>query len=281
MPAPQPRRPNQSESSHLSRHQRLDRRSWRISFKSVARLAHHVGAGAEAGAIGRKNRLFAGNDRAGQTAAMLYSLIASAERHGVDPQRYAHERPGQPPEHAGRRTTQVQDVASKDAYTYDAADRLTSIDHRTSGGTTRASYDYTLDAAGRLTSEARTWNTGASTDTVTYGYTDDDQLTSVAHTNGSFAGESFSYDDNGNRDSSGYATKSGNRISTDGTCTYAYDAEANQISRTEFGGRPAAGCRCGSSAASTGSASRRSMSGGGCSWSGTPGNRRPLRRSSR
>ncbi|MDB5349284.1 MAG: transposase [Planctomycetota bacterium] len=39
-------------------------------------------------AIGRKNWLFAGNDRAGQTAAILYSLIASAERHGVDPQRY-------------------------------------------------------------------------------------------------------------------------------------------------------------------------------------------------
>lgn len=39
-------------------------------------------------ALGRKNWLFAGNDRAGQTAATLYSLIASAERHGVDPQRY-------------------------------------------------------------------------------------------------------------------------------------------------------------------------------------------------
>ncbi len=39
-------------------------------------------------AIGRKNWLFAGNDRAGGTAATLYTLIASAERHGVDPQRY-------------------------------------------------------------------------------------------------------------------------------------------------------------------------------------------------
>jgi len=39
-------------------------------------------------AIGRKNWLFAGNDKAGQTAATLYSLIASAERNGVDPQRY-------------------------------------------------------------------------------------------------------------------------------------------------------------------------------------------------
>jgi hypothetical protein len=39
-------------------------------------------------AIGRKNWLFAGNDRAGATAATLYTLIASAERHGVDPQAY-------------------------------------------------------------------------------------------------------------------------------------------------------------------------------------------------
>jgi transposase len=39
-------------------------------------------------AIGRKNWLFAGNDYAGGTAARLYSLIASAERHGLDPQRY-------------------------------------------------------------------------------------------------------------------------------------------------------------------------------------------------
>ena len=39
-------------------------------------------------AIGRKNWLFAGNDNAGGTAAILYSLIASAERHKIDPQRY-------------------------------------------------------------------------------------------------------------------------------------------------------------------------------------------------
>jgi transposase len=39
-------------------------------------------------AIGRKNWLFAGNDAAGGTAARLYSLVASAERHDLDPQRY-------------------------------------------------------------------------------------------------------------------------------------------------------------------------------------------------
>lgn len=39
-------------------------------------------------AIGRRNWLFADNDRAAAHAATLYSLIASAERHGLDPQAY-------------------------------------------------------------------------------------------------------------------------------------------------------------------------------------------------
>jgi transposase len=39
-------------------------------------------------AIGRKNWLFAGNDAAAENHARLWSLIASCELHGVDPQRY-------------------------------------------------------------------------------------------------------------------------------------------------------------------------------------------------
>lgn len=39
-------------------------------------------------ALGRKNWLFAGNDQAAANHARLWSLIASCERHGVDPQRY-------------------------------------------------------------------------------------------------------------------------------------------------------------------------------------------------
>ncbi len=38
--------------------------------------------------IGRKNWLFAGHDVAAQRTSTLYSLIASAERHGIDPQAY-------------------------------------------------------------------------------------------------------------------------------------------------------------------------------------------------
>lgn len=38
--------------------------------------------------LGRKNWLFAGNDAAAENHARLWSLIATCERHGVDPQRY-------------------------------------------------------------------------------------------------------------------------------------------------------------------------------------------------
>ena len=39
-------------------------------------------------AIGRKNWLFAGNDAAGHSAAILYTLVESAKRHGLNPQTY-------------------------------------------------------------------------------------------------------------------------------------------------------------------------------------------------
>ncbi len=39
-------------------------------------------------AIGRKNWLFAGNDAAARSHANLYTLLASAQRHGLDPQKY-------------------------------------------------------------------------------------------------------------------------------------------------------------------------------------------------
>ena len=143
---------------------------------------------------------------------------------------------------AGRRTglTRFSDLAGSatvlvTAYTYDDADRLTNLTHKTAGGTTRASYGYTLDAASRLTSEARTWTTagGTASDTVGYTYTADDQLTGVTHSNGSFAAESFGYDANGNRNTAGYGTTTGNRLAAAPGSTYAHDAEGNRTSVTE------------------------------------------------
>ena len=42
-------------------------------------------------ALGRKNWLFCGSDRGGQTAAVYFSLLASCKRHGHDPWAYLHD----------------------------------------------------------------------------------------------------------------------------------------------------------------------------------------------
>jgi hypothetical protein len=39
-------------------------------------------------AIGRKNYLFVGSDRGGQTAATLYRLVGTCKRHQIDPLAY-------------------------------------------------------------------------------------------------------------------------------------------------------------------------------------------------
>ena len=39
-------------------------------------------------ALGRKNYLFAGSDRGGESAAAIYSLIGTAKLNGVDPESY-------------------------------------------------------------------------------------------------------------------------------------------------------------------------------------------------
>jgi len=42
-------------------------------------------------ALGRKNWLFCGSDNGGHTAAVLFSLIATCQRHQVDPFAYLRE----------------------------------------------------------------------------------------------------------------------------------------------------------------------------------------------
>ena len=42
-------------------------------------------------AIGRKNWLFAGSDNGGRTAATLFSLIATCQRHKVEPMAYLRD----------------------------------------------------------------------------------------------------------------------------------------------------------------------------------------------
>jgi IS66 C-terminal element len=51
-------------------------------------LGIHVLSATCAVALGRKNYLFAGSDRGGESAAAIYSLIGTAKLNGIDPENY-------------------------------------------------------------------------------------------------------------------------------------------------------------------------------------------------
>jgi RHS repeat-associated protein len=110
-------------------------------------------------------------------------------------------------------------------YGYDGAGQLTSLVHA-KAATVFAGYGFAFDAANRMT--ALTNSTYPSEDAT---YTNDatGQLTG-ADRDGSSDDEAYVYDDNGNRilaNGAAYTTGANNRILSDGTSTYAYDAEGN------------------------------------------------------
>jgi hypothetical protein len=57
--------------------------------------------------LGRKNWLFFGSDRGGETAAVLFSLIASCQRHGIDPYAYLRNVIGRISDHPANQLTQL------------------------------------------------------------------------------------------------------------------------------------------------------------------------------
>lgn len=62
-------------------------------------------------AVGRKNWIFAGSDEGGRRAAILYSLIASARRHGLDPYAYLRDLFERLPTHPHDRFTELTPAA--------------------------------------------------------------------------------------------------------------------------------------------------------------------------
>jgi YD repeat-containing protein len=119
-------------------------------------------------------------------------------------------------------------------YTYDSQNRLTRLDHQNSAGASVAFYDYVYDLASRITQIT-------DIDGVTdYTYDDRDQLTGADRAVTDIRGdESYEYDANGNRvgsslHGSGYVTGPANRLLSDGTYDYEYDAEGNMTLRTEI-----------------------------------------------
>jgi transposase len=58
-------------------------------------------------AIGRKNYLFAGSDRAASHAALIYSLLGTCKLHGVEPLAYLHDVIARIPEHKANRLSEL------------------------------------------------------------------------------------------------------------------------------------------------------------------------------
>jgi RHS repeat-associated protein len=85
-----------------------------------------------------------------------------------------------------------------------------------------ATYVYGCDNANRVTSELD------AEGTATFTYDNANELTAV----GGSRTESYSYDLNGNRNSSGYTTGTANELTASPGVTYTYDAEGNLTSQT-------------------------------------------------
>jgi len=102
---------------------------------------------------------------------------------------------------------------------YDAVGNVTQIQHQNGSGSSLLTYVYSYDTANRLSSET---DNGTTTN---YGYDHDSQLTSAG-------GSNYGFDPNGNRNMSGYVTGVANRLLSDGTWNYHYDAAGNITSKT-------------------------------------------------
>ncbi len=98
---------------------------------------------------------------------------------------------------------------------YDAVGRVTNLQHKDASAVNIANYTHTYDAASRVTTEKL--NGGATT---TYQYDTVDELTNDAVV-------SYTYDFNGNRTMSGYATGLNNQLTSDGTWNYYADKNGN------------------------------------------------------
>ncbi|MGH7194932.1 MAG: hypothetical protein ACREJM_15565, partial [Candidatus Saccharimonadales bacterium] len=124
------------------------------------------------------------------------------------------------------------DVATG-AFSYDTGNRLTGLAYTSNGGANKIdTFGWTYNNASLVTTF--TDNDG----TASYGYDPTNQLTSATYTTNSGghqpANESFSFDLNGNRNSTGYTTAADNLMTSDGTFNYQHDADGNQTVRTRI-----------------------------------------------
>ncbi|MCC3529455.1 MAG: RHS repeat protein [Microcoleus sp. PH2017_22_RUC_O_B] len=116
-------------------------------------------------------------------------------------------------------------LVAKSEYAYDRGGRLTQLSHA-KGNTILANYAWTYDFANRVT------GFNSPSGNISYSYDKRDQLTGADYSSGS--DESYSYDDNGTRNSSSYLTGNNNQLQSDGVYNYQYDGEGNLTKRTDI-----------------------------------------------
>ena len=117
-------------------------------------------------------------------------------------------------------------VVGTTIYSYDNANRVTTILHDNASNATLSYYAYNYDAADRVTSQ--NWKTGSTTGAETYTYDAASQLLTDATASGT---STYTYDANGNRTIAGYQTGTGNELTNDGTWTYTYDQAGNMTQK--------------------------------------------------
>lgn len=131
----------------------------------------------------------------------------------------------------------TSEFVTNSQYGYDGTGRLSSLSH-VQGSTTFAGYAWAYDAANRITSFT---NSQYSAEDATYSYDQASQLTGADRT-GTTNDEAYTFDDNGNRvtaNGDSYTTGTNNRMSSDGTFNYTYDAEGNTLTKVRISNDPA------------------------------------------
>jgi YD repeat-containing protein len=116
----------------------------------------------------------------------------------------------------------LQELVSQTQYAF-AQGLLASITHRGAGGVILDQFLYQFDADGFLSQISSAF--AGETD---YAYDADGQLTGESSL---LVSNTFSYDANGNRVGGGYVVGPGNRLLSDGTWSYRYDAEGTSSAR--------------------------------------------------
>jgi RHS repeat-associated protein len=116
----------------------------------------------------------------------------------------------------------TQFVAASD-YTFDAAGRLRNLTY-SQNSTVLADYHWDYDVADRMTLFY-----SLRDGTATYTHDNRNQLTDASYTYQD--PEDYEYDENGNRIDDGFTVGYNNRLTSDGTYTYQYDAEGNRTAK--------------------------------------------------